>query len=137
MSETKRSWISVVAIGLVSSLFAFSAGAHPGDRIAEQLELTETQQQSLESIRAEQRLTRESARAGREEVAALAKSGNIDGAAALAADQARERVYRRAEMRRRISEVLTPEQIEQMEALRDNREERRGKRNRRHRQRAN
>ena len=118
MSIGKRNWVPVLAIGLVSGLLASSVGAHPGDRITKQLDLTEAQRQSLAEIRAELRTSRESAQTRREQVVALVKGGNVDGAAALAAEQARERVYRRAEMRRRVSEVLTAEQLKEMEALR-------------------
>ena len=124
MTTTTRYILPFVAIGILSGAFVASAGAHPADRLAEQLALSETQQQSLASLRAEYAPLRETAQAQRKEVIALVKSGDVDGAAALAAEQARDRVYQRAEMRRRMAEILTPEQLAQMEELRSSRPDR-------------
>ena len=121
MTTTTRYILPFVAFGILAVAFVASAGAHPGERLAEQLGLNETQQQTLASLRAEYAPLRQAAQAQREEVIALVKSGNVDGAAALAAEQARDRVYQRAEMQRRMAEILTPEQFAQMEEIRSSR----------------
>lgn len=110
-----------IAAGFLAVAFATSAGAHPGDRLAAQLDLSETQQQDFATLRAEYAPLREAAQAQRKEVFALVKSGDVDGAAALAADQARDRVYLRAEMQRRMAEILTPEQLAKMDEIRSSR----------------
>ncbi|MBK6598080.1 MAG: Spy/CpxP family protein refolding chaperone [Proteobacteria bacterium] len=127
MTTTTRYILPVVAIAIISGAFVASAVAHPGDRLAEQLGLSEAQQQSLASLRAEYAPRREVAQAQREQVLALVESGDVDGAAALAADQARDHVYQRAEMQRLMAESLTPEQLEKMEEIRSSRPDRKHK----------
>lgn len=124
MTTTTRFILPFMAIGILAVAFVASADAHPGDRLTEKLGLSESQQQSLETLRAEYAPLREGEQAKREEVMALVKSGDVDGAAALAADQARDRVYQLAEMQRRMAEILTPEQLAQMEELRMSRPDR-------------
>ena len=124
MTTTTRYILPFVAIGIISGAFVASAVAHPGDRLAQQLGLNEAQQQSLATLRTEYAPLKEVAQAQRKEVMALVKSGDVDGAAALAADQARDRVYQRAEMQRRMAEILTPEQLAQMEEIRSSRPDR-------------
>ena len=124
MSKSTRFILPFTAVSILAVAFVASAGAHPGDRFAEKLGLSELQQQSLATLRAEYAPLREAAREQRKEVMALVESGDVDGAAALAADQARDRVYQRAEMQRRMAEILTPEQLAQMEELRSSRPDR-------------
>ena len=126
MSIKNRYLLPFLAIGFLSAVFAVSTGAHPMERIAERLGLSEAQQQSLTSLRAEFATARDAAQDQREEVIALVKSGNVDAAADLAAIQARDRVYQRAEMRRRMAEILSPEQLAQMEEIRSSRFDKKG-----------
>tara|TARA_R110000787_G_scaffold38998_22_gene97953 strand:- start:489 stop:902 length:414 start_codon:yes stop_codon:yes gene_type:complete len=128
MPKTTRYILPFVAIGILAVAFVALADAHPGDRLAEQLGLSETQQQNLATLRAEYAPLREAAQAQRKDVIALVKSGDVDGAAALAADQARDRVYQRAEMQRRMAEILTSEQLAKMEEIRSSRPDREHKR---------
>ena len=127
MTTTTRFILRFVAIGVFAGAFVASVSAHPGDRLAEHLGLSETQQQNLATLRTEFAPLREAAKTQREEVIALVKSGDVDGAAALAADQARDHVYQRAEIQRRMAEILTPEQLAQMEELRSSRPDRKNK----------
>ena len=127
MTTTTRFILPFVAIGIFFGAFVAPAVAHPGDRLAQQLGLSETQQQSLATLRTEYAPLREAAQAQRSEVIALVKGGDVDGAAALAADQARDRVYQRAEMQRRMAEILTPEQLAKMEEIRSSRPDRKNK----------
>lgn len=113
-----------VALGVLLSALALTAQAHPTDRMMEQLDLTEAQRQSLESLRDEFEPGRDAVQAQRDEVMALVQSGNVDAAADLAANQARERVYQRAEMHRRMAEILSPEQLAKMEEIRSNKPDR-------------
>lgn len=118
MTSNKRSLFAALGIGIVGVWFAVAASAHPFDHISEELELTEAQQESMAALREEFASTRKTFHSQKEEVVALVSSGNVDAAADLAANQARERVYQRAEMRRRLAEILTPEQLVQMDELR-------------------
>lgn len=109
-----------------------SAGAHPPHGLGEALGLTEAQQENMAALRAEFVPSRGERDAQREEVVALANSGDVDGAAALAATQASDAVYQRAEMQRRLAEILTPEQLAQLEHIRANGERVEGRRHGRH-----
>lgn len=121
MTITTRFILPFVATGILFSALVTPAVAHPGDRLTQQLGLSEAQQQSVAALRAEYAPLRKAAQAKREEVATLIKSGDVDGAATLAANQARDRVFQRVEMRRRMAEILTPEQLAQMEEIRSSR----------------
>lgn len=120
-----------IATGLLIGAFALTSHAEPGERMmkrmAEKLDLTTEQQASIAEIRANYGGNREEMKAKRAEVKALVNSGEVDAAAELAATHARDAVYRRAQMRAELSEILTPEQLTQMEALIEERQSR-GKR---------
>lgn len=131
MTTKTRYILPFMATAILSGAFTTSVSAHPGDRLADQLGLSDTQQQNLASLRAEYAPLRETSQAQREEAIALVKSGDVDGAAALAADQARDRVYQLAEMQWRMAEILTPEQLAQMEEIRSSRPDRFEKKGRR------
>ena len=124
MSIKIRSTLPSIAFGLLTVAVATSASASPSDRLAERLGLTEAQESSLTSLREEYAPSRDSAQAQREEIIAMVKAGNVDAAAELASSQARERVYQRAEMQRRMSEILTPDQMSEMETIRSSRSNR-------------
>ena len=133
MNISNRSLFATLGIGILVAGLAVAASAHPFDRVGEELGLTDVQQESVAALRAEFSSARETIHGQREEVIALVNSGNVDAAADLAARQARERVYQRAEMRRRLAEILTPEQLVQMDELRASGEHfKRGRRGRRH-----
>ena len=121
MTTTTRYILPFVATGILFGAFVAPAVAHPGDRLAQQLGLSETQQQSLATLRTEYAPLREAAQAQRKEVIALVKGGDVDGAAALAADQARDRVYQRTVMQRQMAEILTSEQLAKIEIIRSSR----------------
>ena len=129
-TKNRTNW-SFLAIGVLLSTFAFSANAHDSNRLAEKLDLSEAQQQSLATLRAEFAPIRETAQTQRKEVRAMLKTGDVEKAATLAADQARERVYQQAERLRRMAEILTPEQLAKMEEIRSNQSESRFKGQRR------
>ncbi len=121
MTTTTRSILPSLGIGILAVAFVAPAGAQSGDRLAEQLGLSQAQQQSLATLRTENAPLREAAQAQRREVIALVKSGDVDGAAALAADQARDRVYQRTVMQRQMAEILTSEQLAKIEIIRSSR----------------
>ncbi len=124
---TKLTKRSALATGVLLGALALTAHAQPGERMFERmskkLDLTAEQQASVREIRAEYGGNREEALAKRAEIKALVDSGEVDAAAELAATHAREAVYRRAEMRNALSQVLTPEQLAEMEALTEQRME--------------
>ena len=126
MNNRFRSIVLVVLIGMLTSAVAQSVDVHRTERLARELALTEAQQEGLAALRAEYAPTREAFDTSREEVIALVKSGSVDAAAELAASHARDRVYRRAEMHRRLAEILTPEQLAQMDEHRSGRSGRHG-----------
>ena len=120
MTRTKTA-VTALTTGLLVSAFALAAHAGPGERIARKLGLTEDQQASVEQIRETYRPNRDEVRAKRSDVRALVENGEVDAAAELAATHAREAVYRRAQMRAELSEVLTPEQMAELESLMEQR----------------
>ncbi len=103
MTTTTRYILPFVAIGIISGAFVASAVAHPGDRLAEQLGLSEAQQQSLASLRAEYAPRREVAQAQREQVHASRKRRRRG--------EEGRRTAQRAE-RAAMAESLPPEQLE-------------------------
>lgn len=113
-----------IAAAVLISAAALSAHADRGDHFARALDLTEAQQESMREIRETYGVNREQRQANKAEIQALVESGNVDAAADMAAKLASESVYRRAEMRQRMSEILTPEQMEQLEAMRSKRQTR-------------
>lgn len=121
-----------LATGLLVGAFALTAHAQPGERMIERLsqklDLTAEQTASLKDIRANYGPNREEAKAKRAEVKALVDNGEVDAAAELAATHAREAVYRRAQMRAEVSQVLTPAQMAEMETLIEQRKEKRERR---------
>ena len=121
MNKTSRAVLPSIVIGILTGAFAVSVNASPPDRLAERLGLTDAQEESLTSLREEYAPIRDLLQAQREELIAMVKAGNVDAAAELASSQARERVYQRAEMQRRLAEILTPEQLSKMEDIRSGR----------------
>ena len=85
----------LAAAGIFLGAFTNMAGAHPTDRIGEQLGLSVEQQESFTALRGEVEVSRTAVHDQSEEVIALVKDGDVDAAADLAADQARERVHQR------------------------------------------
>ncbi|MFK8050431.1 MAG: Spy/CpxP family protein refolding chaperone [Halioglobus sp.] len=123
--SVKKNYLFVFgALGFLLSVCASTTSAHPMDRITDRLELSEEQQQSLLSLRADSELGRDAARESHQEVSALLKSGDTDGAADLAGEQARDRIYKRAQRHQQLAEILTPEQLAQWKELRPQRPER-------------
>lgn len=97
-------------------------GSHsPMERIIEKLDLTDEQATEVEKLMAERSAKRDDKRKGMSEIQAMVDQGNIEQAADQAAEQAansaRERVYKMAENQRRLSEILTPEQLAKMEEI--------------------
>ena len=108
---------------LMMGVLSAATSAHPFEHITDELDLTEAQELDLSSLRAEFVPVKDTANAQREGVMELVNSGDIDAAADMAANQARERVYQRAEIQRRLAEILTPEQFSQMQEIRANQPE--------------
>ncbi len=78
------------------------------------LDLTEAQKAQLKALKPQLKAGKEAAKAKRKEVINLAKAGNIDSAANLAADNARAMVYKRAELFQQLKGVLTEEQLQKL-----------------------
>ena len=124
MKTRYRLTVPLFVLGVAMSGFALQSAAEPPrriERLAHQLDLTEAQQTALADLREEFRGARSGMRESRNEVGELIKSGQSDAAADLAAQAARDRVYRSAERRSRLAEILTPEQLAQMDELQSDR----------------
>ena len=103
----------------------FGVGFHSQmNRMIEKLDLTGEQAVEVEKLMSEQSGQRGSMIQGVSEIHKLIDQGYVDQAAEQAANSARDRVYKMAETKRRLSEILTPEQLAKMEELKQRRKER-------------
>ena len=131
MNNRYRIIIPLLAVGIAMSGLALQMAAADSvrnlDRLAQQLDLSEAQQTALSQLRHATRTSRRGTREKRAEVIQLIRSGQADAAADLAAQSARDRVYRHAEHRASLAAILTPQQLAEFDALRS---ERRGRGNR-------
>lgn len=114
---------SIVGLAVASALMLGTANAHPKKQMFEELNLTDAQRQSLLSMKGDFQGKRAEAQAKRQEIKSLLQAGNVDAAADLVANIAREKVYKRAERFNQIKGILTEEQIA---TLKENRPERKG-----------
>lgn len=96
------------------------------DRVAEQLQMTDSQAEQFKQVMTDAKSSRKDMRKQRQEIQQLSDTGDLAGAADLAAKQARERVYQKAEVKQKLAEFLSAEQIEQLETLHANKSKRRG-----------
>ena len=64
-----------------------------------------------------QKIERAAMHAEKKQVAELFESGDIDGAAEQAANSARAGVYKKAELKEKLSAVLTAEQLQQLQDM--------------------
>ena len=134
MISTKHRFAPILKSGLVLSLALGASTAvfakHGGiERLAEKLNLTNEQVTAIEALRGDgdKDSKRDARRQQREEIRQLIESGQVDAAATLAGNAASERVYKMAEKRTAMAEILTPEQLAQWDALKESRGRGKGK----------
>jgi Spy/CpxP family protein refolding chaperone len=133
MKPPIRKSISLMVVGVLLSALALQtfADTHRLDRLTQRLNLTAEQQSAMEGLHEQMEPNRQARNEARQEIRSLIASDQVDAAAALAADAARERTYRMAERRQAMAEILTPEQLQQLEEMRQRRGEKRQGRGRR------
>lgn len=90
-----------------------------GDRIASELDLTPEQTVQFQEVQSKRKAHMEDALKVREQIKALASSGDIDGAAILAGQQAEKKVRAMYALRTELSTFLTEEQMATLADIRD------------------
>ncbi len=114
-----------------------ATGALAGDKcdkgqryelLAEKLKMTDSQAEQFKQVMTNAKSSRKDMRKQRQEIQQRSDTGDLAGAADLAAKQARERVYQKAEVKQKLAEFLSAEQIEQLKTLHANKSKRHSKR---------
>lgn len=90
-----------------------------GDRIASKLDLTPEQTVQFQEVQSKRKAHMEDALKIREQIKALASSGDIDGAAILAGQQAEKKVRTMYALKTELTSFLTKEQIGTLAEIRD------------------
>ena len=98
------------------------------ERMADKLELSESQVTQIQQLIDTTRPEKGSMKARKAQMKELIEQGNVDQAAELAAEAARQRVYNRTNFKNGLSQILTAEQLAQMEEFKERRKERRERR---------
>lgn len=110
------------AVTLLLGAFSASVLANGKmDRVVKLLELTPDQTASLQAFHAEHKEKKAARKNNRKEVKALLDAGDVDGAAALAAEQASARVYNMAKAKQALAKFLSDEQIEKLHQIKKRR----------------
>lgn len=125
MSNMRK--LTLIAAFLAITFGLQNAVAKPPGKMAEALNLSAGQIEAFEALKQERRATRGDRKEIRNKIQDLVRSGDTEAAANLAAEQARQRVYRKAEFHGRMKEILTAEQLEKFESMPNKRERKRGK----------
>ena len=112
-------FVRYLVMGSFCAALTMQTNAGPPPFI-EEMGLSQDQQAQLSEFHDQLRDQRKAMLEQRREFEALIKSGRVDAAADLAAQNARERTYKIAERRAQLAEILTPEQIEKLEEVRAN-----------------
>ena len=109
--------ISLISLLTITSSYAMAKPHKDVDKLAQRLKLDEAQTVKFKEIMTAQKIERAAMQAEKKQVAELFKSGDIDGAAEQAANAARAGVYKRAELKEKLSAVLTAEQLQQLQDM--------------------
>ncbi len=126
------------AVALMLMAGAATAGDHGGkrhggmgfnlERMADKLELNESQVAQIQQLIDTTRPEKGSRKAHKAQMQELIEQGNVDQAAELAAEAARQRVYNRTNFKNSLSQILTAEQLAKMEEFKARKKERRERR---------
>ncbi len=111
-------------IACLFSALLLAAGAQacpdgpPGKhgKMFDSLDLTEEQEAALNALHKEKRASFHDRRAHHDDIQQLIEEGQVEAAADLAAENARQHIRSRAEFQSKLAEILTPEQMEQFKA---------------------
>ena len=109
---------------IIALTFALAATTHAygtgfGDRIASKLDLTPEQTVQFAEVQTKRKAQMEESLKVREQIKALAKSGDVDGAAILAGQQAEKKVRALYALKTELSSFLTKEQMGTLAEIRD------------------
>lgn len=107
---------AVFIAGLAISSYADSERI---SRMTQYLDLSDEQVLAIEALGNPQEEDRGEAWRTKNEVEKLVVAGEVEAAATLAAESVRSKIYRYAENRAALAEILTPSQLEEWEDLRD------------------
>ena len=124
MKSSYRSALALITVGVFANVIALQSATADDrrlERMAHRLELNSEQVEAIRSLNEYAGVSKVDRRAMRLEVQSLIEAGQVDAAADLAASNARESTYSRAERRTAMSEILTPEQFEKWSATRERR----------------
>lgn len=108
---------SLLMVGMLMLSSCFAEDVFAGERMAKYLDLNDEQVAAIATLKSEKRLSREAYHETRETIKALIEEGDVDQAANLAAEQARQKVLAKAEFRDAIKGILSPEQFEKWEQM--------------------
>ena len=125
--------LPLVVIGvLISALSLQAVAGHRGDyaerhmkHMAKELKLSEEQVTAIKALKENSAEKRSTAKEKRKEIKALMEADNVDAAANLAAEQAKAKIYAKAENKQRMAAILDTEQLEQWQELREEKHEKR------------
>lgn len=128
--NTKRNLVLATSLALITSLFMMSAMARPygPERMAEELDLNQTQIDAITALKSEYRDGRKAQAGTQKQIKMLIDEGKVDEAADLAAKQASEKVHKRAAHRAAMKNILTAEQFEKWQSMPRKGHDHRGKR---------
>lgn len=95
------------------------------DRMTNKLELNESQVNQIQQLIDITRPEKDSRKERKAQMQALIEQGNVDQAAELAAEDARQRVYSRMNFKNGLSQILTAEQLAKMDEYKERKRKRR------------
>lgn len=98
---------------------AMSGPKTPGIQVLRQLDLSEEQREQVKELFSTQRELAPSKLESRNEIRELSEAGNINQAADMAAELARERVVTQANNRQNLEAILTAEQLEKLNSIKE------------------
>jgi len=109
---------------IVALTFTVAAATHAyatgfGDRIASKLDLTPEQTVQFQEVQSKRKAHMEDALKIREQIKALASSGDVDGAAILAGQQAEKKVRAMYALKTELSTFLTEDQMATLADIRE------------------
>lgn len=109
---------------IVALTFTVAAATHAyatgfGDRIASKLDLTPEQTVQFQEVQSKRKAHMEDALKIREQIKALASSGDVDGAAILAGQQAEKKVRAMYTLKTELSTFLTEDQMATLADIRE------------------
>lgn len=109
---------------IIALTFTVAAATHAyatgfGDRIASKLDLTPEQTVQFQEVQSKRKAHMEDALKIREQIKALASSGDVDGAAILAGQQAEKKVRAMYALKTELSTFLTEDQMATLADIRE------------------